>query len=118
MSFKQECLDALKGEFEEIASKGQSIMKSYVVQTCNKGFATGSLAGSITKVQESEFGWKVGSPLDYASYVDEGRDEVWPVRKPALYLKGLNFWMPPGEPVGPADAKHFVEKTKSAIEGM
>lgn len=118
MSFKQEALDALKQDFERIADDGRVIMRDYVVRTCNKGFATGQLAGSIVKVQESEFGWKVGSPLDYASYVDEGRDAVWPVRKPALYLKGLNFWMPPGEPVGPAAAKHFVEKTKNAIEGM
>lgn len=115
MSFKSECLQAIKDEMENVASDAQTIMRSEVVRTCNKGFATGRLAGSITKVQESEYGWKVGSPLDYASYVDEGRDEVWPVRAKALYLKGLNFWMPPGVPVGPAAAKHFVENTKAKL---
>ena len=115
MSFKQECLNALKKEFKETAENAERIMKSQVTITCNKGFATGALRDSIQKVQESEYGWKVGSPLDYASYVNDGRDAVWPVRKPALYLKGLDFWMPPGQPVGPAAAKHFVEKTAAKL---
>lgn len=90
-------------------------MREEVEATCTSGFAHGKLAGSIIMRRDGKWEWRIGSPLDYASYVNDGRGPVFPRRKRSLYLKGLDFWMPPGKPVGAALAKHFVENTISKL---
>lgn len=118
MSFKKECLDAIEKECQKIASDATVYMRSKVKETCNSGFATGALAGSITNIETGKLSWKVGSPLDYASYVNDGRGPVRPrAGNPwgKIYMKGLDIWRPVA---GPAAAKHFVEATKNAIDAM
>ena len=115
-SLKNEALQAIEKECQEIILEATNYMKEQVHESCDKGFATGTLEGSIMRERTGKWSWDIGSHLDYASYVNDGRGVVRPVRKPALYLKGLNFWMPKGAPVGPADAKRFLEATKSWLE--
>lgn len=116
MSFKSEALEAIEKDCQSISRDATDYMRAKVKETCNKGFASGALAGSITNQRVAKWEWRVGSPLDYASYVNDGRGPVYP--KPGnpwgkVYLKGLDIWRPAA---GPAAAKHFVEATKEAID--
>ena len=117
MGIKSEALQSVEKELQEKVKEATNYMKNRVNASCDKGFATGALEGSIHTERTGKWSWRIGSSLDYASYVNDGRGIVRPKNKPALYLKGLNFWMPRGMPVGPADAKHFIEDTKTWIEG-
>ena len=120
-SIKKEGLAALEEDFSEVASKAQKHMKSAVKATCTQGFATDNLEGSIVNERVAKWHWQVGSHLDYASYVNDGRKELEYPRDRQhgrLYLKGLDFWMPPGMPVKGMEGKKFIESTKEYVENM
>lgn len=120
-SIKEEGLSALEEDFSEVAGKAQSHMKAVINATCTKGFATGKLEGSIVNERISRWHWQVGSHLDYASYVNDGRKELEYPRdrkNGQLYLKGLDFWMPKGMPVKGMEGKKFIESTKDYVEKL
>lgn len=119
-SIKNEGIAALEEDFSEVASKAKSYMQARVNATCTQGFATGKLESSIVNERVSKWHWQVGSHLDYASYVNNGRGFEFPRNRISgrLYLKGLDFWMPPGFPVWPMKGKEFIESTKQYIEDI
>lgn len=111
MSLYSEAEDALKSELTERVEKATNVMRELVPQANENVWSTGRLAASIRNEQTGEWSWRIGSPLDYASYVNDGRGPVYP--KPgnpwhAIWMKGLNIW---AAKAGPAPAQHFVEHT-------
>ncbi len=103
-------------ELDRIASEGVVIMQQYAREG---PYATGKLASTIHKENESEFTRLVGTSISYAKYANDGRGDVYPNpgRPPfdhPLFLKGLNIYR---YHAGPAEGKHFVENTKKALEG-
>ena len=111
MSLKQEALDAIEKEIIERTEKATNIMRELVPQAGENPWSTGRLAASIRNDRTGEWSWRIGSPLDYASYVNDGRGAVYPnYDNPyhAIYLKGLNKWADHAEP---APAQHFIEYT-------
>lgn len=120
MSLKSEAIEALQNEFSEKAEQATSFMRSTVAEKCDRGYATGTLAGSIVNERLGTWSWRVGSHLDYASYVNDGRGVEYPRDRVngRLYLKPpLDFWMPRGMPVKKMDGKKFIEATKKMLEG-
>ena len=111
MSLFQEAEDALKTEITERVEKATEVMRKNVPQAGENVWSTGNLAASITNQQLGKWTWRIGSPLDYASYVNDGRGPVYPKegnKWHALWLKGLNIW---AAKAGPAAGQHFVEYT-------
>lgn len=111
MSLLSECEDALEQEITERVDKATTVMRQQVPQAGENVWSTGALAASIHNQRIGKWEWKIGSPLDYASYVNDGRGPVYP--KPdnprhAIYMKGLDIW---ARRAGPAPAQHFLEYT-------
>ena len=120
-SIKREGLEALEKDFSDVAKKAKTYMQARVNATCHKGYATGKLEGSIVNERSGKWHWQVGSHLDYASFVNNGRDVEYPRNRETgrLYLKPpLDFWLPPGVPVKGMEGKEFIESTKQYIEDI
>ena len=104
---------------DETADKAVNIMRAESPQAGKNPWTTGTLAASVHKTNTGKFTRTVGSDLFYAKFVQNGRGTVTPQRvyrhpwdeAPSLYLKGLGFWMRPGQSAAPAPAQHVVEKT-------
>ncbi len=123
MSLKGDIEQIMIKELDRISDKATRIMRAESPQRGKNPWTTGALAASVHKETTGRFTRTVGSNLEYAKYVQNGRGPVSPKNyfrydifgrrddEPSLYLKGLGFWMPPGESVGPAPAQHVVEKT-------
>lgn len=120
MSLKSEALQAIEDDIVEVTTKATTYMRGRVGATCNQGYATGRLEGSIVNERIGRWEWRVGSHLPYASYVNDGRGWEYPrIKNGSLYLKPpLDFWMPPGRPVAPMEGKKFIEDTKQYIEDI
>ena len=94
----------------KVANEGVSIMQGEVPKR------TGALAGSIHAEQLSSSSWFVGSDIEYAAAVENGRKEVKP-----RYVKALH-WFDGGD-VFAMKAKatkpnKFVERTASKLQNM
>ena len=115
MSLQSEALEAIETEIVERVEKATTVMRDLVPQAGENPWSTGRLAASIRNDRTGKWSWRIGSPLDYASYVNDGRGPVYP--KPgnpwhAVYLKGLNIW---ASRAGPAPAQHFIEYTAKEL---
>ena len=111
MSFKDEALKAIENEIEERVERATSVMRELVPQAGENPWSTGNLAASIRNERTGKMSWRIGSPLKYASYVNDGRGAVYPnFNNPyhAIYMKGLGIW---ASHAGPAPAQHFIEYT-------
>lgn len=111
MSLYDEAKDALRSEIVERVEKATNVMRQQVPQAGENVWSTGNLAASIMNQQMGEWSWRIGSPLDYASYVNDGRGPVYPKDNNPwgrIYLKGLDMWV---SHAGPAPAQHFIEYT-------
>lgn len=115
MSLLSECEDALTEELTERVHQAEVFMKADIRNKVNKAWSTGALEASIHTEKIGEWTWRVGSSLDYAYIANYGRGVVKPKNSPSLYLKGLDFWMPPGRMVRPAWGDHFLEATKNSL---
>lgn len=111
MSLKSEALDAIEAEIQTKVDEGTNVMRRLVPQAGENPWSTGALAASICNEHTGKWSWRIGSPLHYASYVNDGRGAVYPNYdnpRHAVYLKGLNIWR---RYAGPAPAQHFIEYT-------
>lgn len=110
-SLKKEALKAIETEIIERTEKATGVMRKLVPQAGENPWSTGNLAASIRNERTGKWSWRIGSPLEYASYVNDGRGAVYPnYDNPAhaIFLKGLNIWARHAEP---APAQHFIEYT-------
>lgn len=96
------------GLAEELVSEGVSIMKS------EAPYKTGALRASIHSERTGATTWFIGTDLEHAYYVENGRGPVFPKVKKALYWPELSH---PVAKAGPAQANLFVERTVAHIDG-
>lgn len=101
-------IGALEALGPKIASIGESTMKGLAPAR------TGALRGSIHTEQTGSESWFVGTDLDYAYYVDQGRGDVWPIRRKVLRFADGSFH----PHAGPAKAQNFAARTADALNGM
>lgn len=93
---------------EKLVAEGVQVMKY------EAPIKTGALQKSIHSETLSENSWFIGTDLEYAYYVENGRGPVYPVVKKALYWPELSH---PVMRAGPAQANLFVERTVAQIDG-
>lgn len=96
------------GLVEKLVAEGTEIMKA------EAPMKTGALRGSIHSERTGATTWFIGTDLEHAYYVENGRGPVYPVRKKALYWPELAH---PVKRAGPAAANDFVGRTKAQIDG-
>lgn len=96
------------GLVEELVAEGVSIMQS------EAPVKTGALRASIHSERTGATTWFIGTDLEHAYYVENGRGPVYPVRKKALYWPELPH--PVGK-AGPAKANDFVGRTRDKLDG-
>ena len=101
-------ISALEALGPKIADIGVSTMKGKV------HVRTGALQGSIHQEQTGSETWFVGTDLYYAYYVDQGRGEVWPIRRKMLKFADGSFHPHAKK----AEAQHFAAETAKALNGM
>lgn len=105
------------GLVEKLVDEGTEIMKGEVP------VKTGALRDSVHSERTGATTWFIGTDIEHAKYVENGRGPVFPVVKKALWWSELSVGsMGPvlGHPVakaGPAKANKFVERTAAQIDG-
>lgn len=101
---------ALEAFGPKVANEAVSIMAGEVP------VRTGVLAGSIHAEQLSSSSWFVGTDIDYAIYVENGRGVVRPKNAKVLH------WFDGGDVfamrAGPTKPNKFVERTAAKLNGM
>lgn len=113
-----EALSKLEGFGRKVADEAEQIMKDEIIANTKEG--TGKLAASVDVKPIGDSAWSVGTELEYAKYVNDGRGPVFPVKAKALRWYSPRF---SGNAIirgsaGPAEGKHFVKKTKARLENM
>lgn len=118
-----EAMSLVNGILDNVAKEAETFMKGYIRD--NTKDATGKLEASIYNVARGTDARAIGSKLDYAKYVDEGRG---PVKAKHTTAKGgpgyLRFEIPRGgevfyrREVKKADGIHFIDETAKHIENM
>ena len=100
---------------EQLVAEGVKVMKAEVP------VKTGDLQRSIHSETISDHEWFIGTDIEHAYYVENGRGPVFPGaitgrggRKKALYWPELPH---PVMRAGPAKANLFVERTVAHIDG-
>ena len=96
------------GLVEKLVAEGVEIMKA------EAPVKTGALRRSIHSERTGATTWFIGTDIEHAYYVENGRGPVFPVVKKALY------WPELGHPVakaGPAPANDFVGRTAAQLDG-
>lgn len=124
MSLKGDIDKIIVKELDRVADKAVVIMRAESPQRGKNPWTTGALAASVHKEVTGERERVVGSWLYYAKFVQDGRGVVRPKRvyhhpwdeEPSLYMKGLGFWLRPGQPANSAPAQHIVEKTLAKLK--
>lgn len=116
MSLRSDLEQIMIKELDRVSDEAVTIMRAESPQKGKNPWTTGALAASVHKETVDKFTRTVGSDLEYAKYVQNGRGPVYP--KPdnpwgAVYLKGLNVWRPAA---GSAPAQHVVEKTLAKLK--
>lgn len=94
-----------KEELERVADQAVSIMKA---ETSGGPYSEGYLSMSIIKLETGDLEREVGTDVEYAKYVENGRGPVFPKNGKALYLKGLDIFR---AYASFAPAQNFLEKT-------
>ena len=118
-----EVYQRLEGLLDKVSDQAKEIMQAEIRNRTKE--ASGKLEGSITVERISDNARSIGTNLDYAKYVNDGRGPVYPKGKAAGGADVLKWESPrfSGHEVfrhsaGPADGIHFVERTKEALEGL
>lgn len=124
-----EAISLIEGYGEKVAKAAASYMGEYIQSHARKGYATGTLAGSVRFERRSQDTWAVG-PAEgesvgdhpYAAYVDEGRGEVHPrpgnpTGRLHYFDTKLNVWLRP-EKTAKMDGIHFIDATKTYLEEL
>ena len=113
-----EALKRIQMMLDIVANDAQAYMKDYIKK--NTDNPTGKLEGSIYNEKRSDSERAVGSDLDYAYYVDQGRGPV--VVKSAKTLH-WEYPRPSGEDffakkVSATKGIHFIQATKDYLESQ
>lgn len=102
----------------KVSAEAKRYMQEYIERTAKN--STKTLSGSIYDEKRGAHTRAVGSALEYASYVNDGRGPVHVKNKRSLHWvyprpDGKDYF---AKEVGPAKGLHFIEKTKEYIESM
>lgn len=122
-NFKKDIERIVRTEMDDyVTKKCVPTTKKWIKRNCNKGYATGNLAGSVFYDRN---GSKLGSlsytiyveaydkyGTNYAKYVDQGRGEVKPVYAKALRWSDGTYHMRSA----PAKAAHFIDDTVKELQ--
>jgi len=105
-TLKDDIQSGAEDGIEDVADKTKSLQEDFI--TSNGSIVTGELIGSITVDATSSTEYYIGTPLDYAKYVEYGRGAVVPVNASILHFEI------DGDDVftnysGPSQRKPFVE---------
>lgn len=114
-----EAYQRIEGLLDRVSDQARDIMRAEIDNHTSHE-ATGSLRDSITVERVSENARSVGTDLDYAKFVNDGRGDVYPVRAKALR------WYDPRQSsnavfvmhAGQMEGIQFTQKTKEALEGL
>lgn len=100
---------------ENLAEKNQSLQEDFI--TSNGSIVSGNLVSSILIDEYSSTEYYIGTFVDYAKFVEEGRGPVYPVSKKALYFQigGTDVF---AKSVRPAKARPFVEPAFRQTENI
>ena len=104
-------------EFEKFATVTcVETMRDAIKDTKKHHNSSGNLERSVTATKLDDKSYFVGTDLYYAKAVDEGRGEVRPTRRKALWgsAHGNDFWHDVGHPImyaGPTEGNHFLDET-------
>lgn len=113
-----EARSLILGYLDKVAAEAQAIMQDEI-RTKTKE-QSGRLEASINIQKISESARSIGTNVEYAKYVNDGRGEVRP--KNAKFLR----WESPrfsgneifAKRAGQAEGIHFTSETKKRLEGM
>lgn len=118
-----EAMSLIDGILDKVAKEAETYMKDYIRK--NTKDATGKLEGSIYNEARGSNARAIGSALDYAQFVDQGRGPVKAKHKTAKGGEGyLRFEIPRGgevfyrHEVKEAKGIHFIDATAKHIESM
>ena len=107
------------------AADAQSYMKQYIRDNAKKGYSKGTLANSIEIDRRSESERAVGTDVEYAYYVDQGRREIsgkfmswYDPKFPIAKKKGKNEGWVYTHHVDKMDGIHFIDATKAYLESQ
>lgn len=126
-----EAISRIEHYGDKVAQHAKEYMSEYIRDNAKKGYATGTLAGSVAVERRDESTWAVG-PADgevgvhpYATYVDKGRGPVH-AKNPSGRLHYQDpihgnpendYWMHP-KSVKKMDGINFIEATKKHLEDV
>ena len=95
----------IKEEFERFVNeKCVPTLKASIGATCTNG--SGALRQSVRADKLSDTSYFVGTDMPYAKYANDGRGEVLPVTRQALWWAGLKHPVARSKEFG---GHHFVE---------
>ena len=111
-----EAKNKTRAEFEKFATQTcVDTLRQAIRDTRQHHNSTGTLERSVEATRIDDKSYFVGTDLYYAKWVDEGRGEVRPTSKKALWgsAHGNDFWHNVGHPImyaSPTKGNHFVEE--------